>query len=133
MKMSGRRMKSTPRAMLVLLVVSIGLAFPVPQAGAATVYHCDQFWIGGWECPNQPYGARHTYKTGTASSGAGAGTLVQRWFVAYTSSNASTHKYYGSVPVGNNLYKSFPNNTELLRGYTFHHPYNGHLIGLGSY
>jgi hypothetical protein len=124
------------RSMLAALIAALGLASAASTAHAYTyVVHCNQFVAGLTWCPDYPSsaaGARHTYKQGRAASGAGSGTLYQYWYVAYTNSNASTYKYSGSGPIGSTLYVSFPNNSELLRGYTSPTGY-GNTFGDGGY
>jgi hypothetical protein len=85
------------------------------------------------QCPSQPNGNRHTYTAGLTLSTAGypyrSGVS---WYVAYTSSNASSAKYFDEGPATAGVYSSFPNNTELLRGYSFHTAYAA-LFGRGTY
>lgn len=111
----------------------IGFGIGPSNAGAVTVVHCNGWWIAGTECPVPAGGARHTYWGGDAASASGSGTLIHRWYVAYTSSNASSPKYTDSGPVGSVLSSYFPNNTQLLRGYSIQTPYNGNLFGNGHY
>jgi len=126
-------MRAKLSAALVPLLASVGVAISAPQAGAVNVYHCNTWWLGGTECPNQPLGARHTYKSGSGASDAAPGTMIQRWYVAYTNSNGSSPKYSNSTAIGFVLVMNFPNNTQLLRGYSIQTPYNGNLTGFGSY
>lgn len=118
---------------LVVAFSASGAAVHVDEARAVTVVHCNSWWIGGTHCPVVPGGARHTYWGGDAASASGSGTLFHKWYVAYTNSNASSPKYNDSGPVGSVLTSYFPNNTELLRGYSIHSPYNGNLFGNGKY
>jgi hypothetical protein len=120
---------------VVMLVVALagGLLWQASDAHATTDIHCNSNnWPGLYQdCPTQPAGNRHTYKSGRASSGALGYNLYHDWYVAYTSSNGAL-KYSDHGPAGSILYSSFPNNTELLRGYASQ-AYAAALYGEGSY
>lgn len=110
----------------------MGLAAPAADA-ATYVTHCSSsYYPGSSNCPTIPNGARHTYKGGRAASNAFNATLIHSWYVAYTNSVASSPKYTDAGPSGVTLYSSFPNNTELLRGYSLQTK-DGALFGDGFY
>lgn len=121
-------------ALALLCAAFSALAWQPAQADAAIYTHCNSTsWPALTLCPSQPNGDRHTYKSGRSATAAPAPYQIGvAWYVAYTSSNASTEKYYFSGPGGTTLYSSMPNNTELLRGYTFH-TFQTALYGEGSY
>lgn len=130
-----RRLLLASVTSLCLSVLALSAyAWAPPSANAATNVHCNtSYWSNVTTCPTQPNGDRHTYKSGRAASAAGYPyRLVAAWYVAYTSSNASSSKYYDEGPAGTTLYSSFPNNTDLLRGYAYHTS-PGALYGEGSY
>jgi len=109
-------------AVAVLAVLSIS-AVAAPQAGAYTyVTQCNYAsWPDGHYCPqswvNPP---RHTYVTGRgASAGVHSGHIYSEWYVAYVDSNGSSYKYIFGGLIGNVLYSSMPNNTQLLRAYAY--------------
>jgi len=131
-----RRLAIPAGALLVALVVvtyTMLAVFRVTDVRAVTVAQCNGWWIAGTLCPSPPGGPRHTYYGGDAASASGSGTLYHEWYVAYASSNASSVKYRDIGPVGSVLNSYFPNNSELLRGYAIHSPYNGNLFGNGQY
>lgn len=126
--MRGRRVTT-----LLTVLASAAALLPTAGAQAVTVTHCySNSWPAATNCPSQPSGARHTYKGGQAASSGTPYYLAHAWYVAYTSSNASTVKYIDNGPAGTILYSSFPNNSELLRGYASHN-IGGALFGDGWY
>lgn len=120
----GRRVvasrKALTRLALVLTVIVAGFVADGAQAAIYTQCNRDLFvpyGRNGSLCPSPPNGARHTYKGGRAATGFVNGSFAHKWYVAYTSSNASTWKYRNVGYYGQALYESFGLNTQLLRGY----------------
>lgn len=104
---------------LVAFVCSLAAAVGSPSpASAVPVQFCNYSVNYATLCPAPPSGDRHTYTTASADMSV---CLIPhiRLYVAYTSSNASSHKYdfVGGTCA---LAPMFYGNTELLRPYGWH-------------
>lgn len=118
--MSNRPLR---RWALTTLLFSIGaLAVSSPSASAATNEHCNSVTSAWAQCPAWPTGARHTYYNARTSwtdtvNYDCAVKVHAASHVAYTNNNSTNTKYYAwACGYVNN---GFPNNTELLRNYSW--------------
>jgi len=113
-------------AVLFAIAVLAALSFSAAAAPKAEAYtyvtQCNfASWPDGHYCPQSwVLPPRHTYVTGRgASAGAHTGHIYSEWYVAYVDSNGSSYKYIFGGLIGNVLYSSMPNNTQLLRAYAY--------------
>lgn len=113
-------------ALIATTCTSLGLAsLGVAVADAASYTQCNRYIFVpaggiGNQCPTEPYqagGARHTYKGGHAACNSPSCTAIHKWYVAYTSSNASSYKYIAYGYYGASVTENYSSNTQLLRGY----------------
>lgn len=129
----GWDLRATGIAAVLAVCCALGAWGFADPAGATAVQFCNYSVAFGERCPSATGSGhpRHTYHSVSANMDWGCGISTEM-YVAYTNSIASSPKYTASSSGCLGVGDQFPNNTDLLRPYTFHTTWNSWILLRGT-